>query len=168
MTYDKMHPFQRSIVVTAGELAGLFSFNRSLGQIFGFLYISPDPVSLEDIAGACLMSKANASLHLRTLEQWGAVHRSWKPGTRKDYYIATRDLKKTVFLRLQEGLSKRLQFAKNRLAAIKEDPTTVESLKLQEGKLWSLRIKEVESLLVNIESGFHMLPKLFKLKNWMS
>src|SRR5437773_7533338 len=105
MTYDKMHPFQRNIMVTAGELAELFSFNRSLGQIFGFLYISPDPVSLEDIAGACLMSKANASLHLRTLEQWGAVHRSWKPGTRKDYYTATRDIKKKLYLRLQEGRS---------------------------------------------------------------
>ena len=168
MTYDKMHPFQRNIVVTAGELAELFSFNRSLGQIFGFLYISPDPVSLEDIAGACLMSKANASLHLRTLEQWGAVHRSWKPGTRKDYYTATRDLKKTAFLRVQEGLSRRLQFAKQRLAAIKEDPTTMESLKSQEGKHWSLRMKEVESLMANIESGFQLLPKLLKLKNWMS
>src|SRR5260370_38013676 len=101
MTYDKMHPFQKNMITLAGEMAEMLSFNRSLGQIFGFLYISPESVSLEDIASACYMSKANASLHLRTLETWGAVHRSWKPGTRKDYYTAADDLKKIAARRLR-------------------------------------------------------------------
>src|SRR5438105_13195969 len=107
--------FKRHFTALAGEIAEGFSFNRSLGQIFCFLFISPHAVSLEEIASACDMSKGNASLHLRTLETWGAVHRTWKTGTRKDYYTATDDLKKVAVRRLQEGLSKRMEHAKQKL-----------------------------------------------------
>ncbi len=167
MTYDKMHPFQRNIVVTAGELAELFSFNRSLGQIFGFLYISPDPVSLEDIAAACLMSKANASLHLRTLEQWGAVRRSWKPGTRKDYYTATSDLRQIVGRRLQEGMAKRLEFTRQRLESIKTDSAFQQTLRREDRGHWEKRIQEAEKFITEVERGFALIPKLLKMKKFL-
>src|SRR5437870_2247222 len=80
------------LIDLAGRLAQMFSFNRSIGQIFGCLYLSPTPLSLEEIAKRCHMSKGNASVHVRTLHGWGAVHRASKLGTRQDYYHAETDL----------------------------------------------------------------------------
>ena len=115
-------PLLDSFIALAGDIAEMTSFNRSLGQLYGLLYISPEPLSLEEIARTCRMSKGNASIHLRILENWNAVHASSKPGTRKDYYTANTDLKSLVTQRLQEGISKRITRVRKRLIALEEDP----------------------------------------------
>jgi DNA-binding transcriptional regulator GbsR (MarR family) len=51
-----------------GRLAESFSFSRSVGQIFALLYISPHPVSLEEIAKKLSISKGNVSVNVRILE----------------------------------------------------------------------------------------------------
>src|SRR5436189_172768 len=112
-----------------GQLAEMCAFNRSIGQIYGVLYLAAEPLCLEDIATACRMSKGNASIHLRALENWGAVHQSGKPGTRKDYYSANTDLRALAIKRLQEGTTRRLDHVKQRIKEIKEDPTFSEYLR---------------------------------------
>src|SRR5262245_53482224 len=92
---------QDELIHLAGQLAEMFSFNRSIGRIFGCLYISPEPLSLETIAQRCHMSKGNASIHLRTLNAWGAVHQTSSWGTRKDYYRAETNLVDLATRRVQ-------------------------------------------------------------------
>src|SRR5262245_21468143 len=113
-------PFLDSFIALAGDIAEMASFNRSLGQLYGLLYLSQQPLSLEEIAHSCRMSKGNASIHLRILEDWNAVHSFSKPGTRKDYYTANTDLKSLVTQRLREGLSKRITLVRKRLSALEE------------------------------------------------
>src|SRR5260370_42093510 len=96
MTKETFDPFLAHFIALAGDVEEMVSFNRSLGQLYGLLYISPEPLSLEEIALTCSMSKGNASIHLRILEDWNAVHRSSRPGTRKDYYTANTDVKSLV------------------------------------------------------------------------
>jgi DNA-binding transcriptional regulator GbsR (MarR family) len=99
----------------AGEMAEAFSFNRSLGQIYGLLYLSEEPLSLEEIARTLSMSKGGASVNVRTLESWGAVRPVSVDGSRKDYYAAETDIKALVLRRLGEGMGKRLEMAQSRL-----------------------------------------------------
>src|SRR5262245_62136000 len=141
---QNIHPFSEQFVSLAGELAELFSFNRSVGQIFGLLYLSPEPVSLEEIALSCRMSKGNASIHLRTLENWGAVRCSWKPGTRKDYFEAVSDLRELATRRLQEGLSRRLKMTRESLEAMKSNPALQQAFQSDKGGHWKKRLGEVE------------------------
>lgn len=101
-------PIETEFARFAGEMAESFSFNKSLGQIYGLLYISSEPLSLSDIARELLMSKGNASLNLRVLEEWNAVRRVFVSGTRQDFYEANRDLKQIVVRRIVEGLDKRM------------------------------------------------------------
>ncbi|SRR5258708_5687082 len=150
-----------------GQLAEMCSFNRSLGQIYGFLYMSPEPISLEDIAKGCRMSKGNASIHLRTLEHWGAVHQTGKSGTRKDYYSANTNIRELAMKRLQEGLNRRLDLAGQRIKTIHEDPALALHLTGPEGSLWKTRLEELESMIHETQSGFALLPKLFKLKKFL-
>jgi DNA-binding transcriptional regulator GbsR (MarR family) len=168
MTTITLNPLIHQVVLLAGELAEMFSFNRSIGQIFGYLYMNAEPVSLEEIAASCRMSKANASLHLRTLEHWGAVTRSWKPGTRKDYYQAAADLRTVIARRLQDGIGKRLEFTRKRVDSIKADPSFQHALKDGHGAHWEKRFHEAEKLIGEVESGFALLPKLLKMKKFLS
>lgn len=168
MDFEALHPFHSEFITLAGDLAESFSFKRSIGQIYGFLYLCPDPISLEDIAKCCHMSKGNASVHLRTLEDWGAVHSSSKPGIRKDYYYANNDLTALALRRLQEGISKRLSTARHGLKTIKENPACSEHMKHPNGAHWAKRLEEIESLLKQVESGVSMLPKLAQMKTLLN
>jgi HTH-type transcriptional regulator, glycine betaine synthesis regulator len=109
---------QKDFAHFAGELAESLSFNKSMGQIYGLLYISSSPLSLDDIAKQLNMSKGNASINLRILESWDAVCPVWVAGSRRDHYEANRDLKSLALRRLQEGLGRRLEIAARGLRAL--------------------------------------------------
>jgi DNA-binding transcriptional regulator GbsR (MarR family) len=64
---------------------------RVIGQIFAHIYLSPNPQTLDDLTRELNISKGSASMAVRQLEQWGALHRVWVKGDRKDYYEASLD-----------------------------------------------------------------------------
>lgn len=105
----------------AGELAESFSFNRSVGQIYGLLYLQESPLSLEDIGQRLSMSKGNASINIRLLESWGAVRPVSVVGSRKDFYEANRDIKQVALRRVREGLTKRLDRAEEQLVSLQKN-----------------------------------------------
>src|SRR5258708_37985875 len=61
------------------------------GQIFGFLYLSPAPVSLDELTDELQQSKSNVSVSVRGLVDWQLVRRLRVPGARKDHYEAATD-----------------------------------------------------------------------------
>ena len=159
-----IHPFQNEIISLSGEIAQLFSFNRSIGQLYGLLYTSHQPLSLEEIARACRMSKGNASIHLRTLESWNAVNRSWKTGMRQVYYSANFDLRKILQKRFQEGLSKRLDIMRRRLNEIQSNELLTSFSRAPGNDPIHQRLREADALLKELETGLSMLPKLMRLR----
>jgi DNA-binding transcriptional regulator GbsR (MarR family) len=118
----------------AGELAESFSFNRSVGQIYGLLYLQESPLSLEDIGKRLSMSKGNASINIRLLESWGAVRSVSVVGSRKDFYEANRDIKQVAVRRVREGLTKRLDRAEEQLVHLQknEGGSSVSHKRIQE------------------------------------
>ena len=156
-TNETQQAFQKNFLAFAGELAEMFAFNRSIGHLYGFLYISPQPVSLEEIAKGCKMSKGNASIHLRTLEHWGAVIRSWQPGERKDYYAANTDIKGIVMRRLTEGLHKRITHIHSRLETMHAELANGAEA---ENSHVAKRIQEMQDLLEKGEQWMSWVTKL--------
>ena len=63
------------LVEVFAELADLFGNPRSHGQIYGLLFSSSVPLSMDDIVGRIGISKGSASLGLRALEELGAIER---------------------------------------------------------------------------------------------
>lgn len=114
-------PLDTEFARLAGDLAEEFSFSRSLGQIYGLLYMQDAPLALEDIGRRLSMSKGNVSINIRLLEAWGAVRPLSVVGSRKDFYEANRDIKGLALRRLSEGLTKRMDMAERRLAALTEN-----------------------------------------------
>src|SRR3970040_1202820 len=73
------------------QIRRFWGFPRGMGAIFAVLYLSPAPLSLDEIAQKTGLTKGAISTEIRALARMGLVHRSSKLGDRKDYYEAETD-----------------------------------------------------------------------------
>ncbi|MCL4106395.1 UNVERIFIED_CONTAM: hypothetical protein GTU68_003556 [Idotea baltica] len=63
-----------------------------MAQIHSLLLISKETLSAEEIMSALNISRGNANMNLRALIDWGLVRKEHKPGERKEYFIAEKDI----------------------------------------------------------------------------
>ncbi len=82
---------RQQVVQTVGRLCQRLGLPRSSGQIYGLLFSSAEPLSLDDMVEALGMSKASASIGTRQLMSWGLIRQAWKPGERRDFFEAVTD-----------------------------------------------------------------------------
>src|ERR1043166_2383342 len=76
------------MVEAIGRLFQGFGLPRSTGQIYGLLYLSKKPLSLDDLVELLSISKGSASTGTRHLASWGAIRQVWVPGDRRDFFEA--------------------------------------------------------------------------------
>lgn len=71
-----------------GQLADYFGFSKVVGQLYGTLLMSAEPLSLDDMMERLSISKASVSMNIRTLEHFGMVRQVWVRGKggRRKYY----------------------------------------------------------------------------------
>ncbi len=75
-----------------GTLATQWGINRTMAQIHALLLISPAPLSTDEIMEELQISRGNANSNVRQLIQWGIVFKELKPGDRKEYFYAEKDM----------------------------------------------------------------------------
>ena len=73
------------------QISRFWGFPKGMGAIFAVLYLSPTPLSLDEIVSETGLTKGAISTEIRALARMGLVHRSTKLGDRKDYYEAEAD-----------------------------------------------------------------------------
>jgi DNA-binding transcriptional regulator GbsR (MarR family) len=73
------------------QISRFWGFPKGMGAIFAVLYLSPTPLSLDEIVNETGLTKGAISTEIRALARMGLVHRSSKLGDRKDYYEAESD-----------------------------------------------------------------------------
>ena len=76
-----------------GQLSDYFGFSKVMGQLYGALLLSAEPMSLDDLMERLSISKASVSMNMRTLEHMGMVRQVWMRGKsgRRKYYEAETD-----------------------------------------------------------------------------
>ncbi len=76
-----------------GQLADYFGFSKVMGQLYGSLLLSAEPLSLDDMMARLGISKASVSTNIRSLEHMGMVRQVWVRGGsgRRKYYQAETD-----------------------------------------------------------------------------
>ena len=79
-------------IETWGKLGSTWGVSRSMAQIHALLLIAPEPLSTENIMDELKVSRGSASMNLRALMDWNLVHKELKPGDRKEYFIAEKDI----------------------------------------------------------------------------
>jgi len=83
---------EERFVLHWGEMASAWGINRTMGQIHGLLHISPEPLSMDEIMQRLKISRGNASMSLRSLEEWGVVQRVHFTGDRREYFKSLTDV----------------------------------------------------------------------------
>lgn len=75
-----------------GTLGSEWGVNRTMAQIHALLLISSEALSAQEIMDELQISLGNANMNLRALISWGLVYKQLKPGERKDFFIAEKDM----------------------------------------------------------------------------
>ncbi|WP_077324975.1 GbsR/MarR family transcriptional regulator [Virgibacillus siamensis] len=69
----------------------LYGITPSVGRLYGVLYFSDQPMTLDDMRDALEMSKTSMSTGVRTLSEMKMVESTFKRGIRKDLYESEED-----------------------------------------------------------------------------
>lgn len=91
-TPSSLEDLQERFVLHWGEMASAWGIPRTMGQIHALLYINPEPLSTDEIMLRLRISRGNASMSLRSLEDWGVVQRVHYRGERREYFQSLTDV----------------------------------------------------------------------------
>lgn len=105
-------------IEAGGSTTQSFGLGRLVGQIYALLYLSTNPLSLDEIALQLGVSKASISITIRQMERWCAVHKVWVKGDRRDFYEAETDFRKIFRDGFLETLQKKLHTAGTHLEQV--------------------------------------------------
>jgi DNA-binding transcriptional regulator GbsR (MarR family) len=78
------------------RISHFWGFPKAMGAIYGAVYLSPAPLSLDEIVEQVGVTKGAVSTNVRALERLGMVHKQIRIGDRKDYYEAEEDFWKVI------------------------------------------------------------------------
>jgi len=101
MTAD-LNEIKQDFITGLSHISGFWGFPKGMGSIFGVLYLSPDPLPLDELVARTGLTKGAVSTDVRALARLGLVHPSSRLGDRKDYYAAETDFYKAVRSILKE------------------------------------------------------------------
>ena len=85
-------PLTQRFVMHFGEMGSRWGINRTVGQIYAFLYVSPQPRNADEIGEALGFSRSNVSMGLKELQSWNLVRLIHQPGDRREYFQAPDDV----------------------------------------------------------------------------
>ena len=124
------------------QISRFWGFPKGMGAIFGVLYLSPTPLSLDEIVQETGLTKGAVSTEIRALARMGLVHRSSKLGDRKDYYEAEADFYAAVRSILKERQNSEFDRA---VRSVKETLTEMEE-NWVEDEDWNFVYERVQAL----------------------
>ena len=104
-TQQEIDSIEREVLAVFVDGVRVLGLPPSIGEIYGLLFISQSPLSLDDLVQRLKISKGSASQGLRTLKSLGAVRETNGNGNgeRRTYYEPAVELKRLVggFIREQ-------------------------------------------------------------------
>ena len=134
----------------------LIGLQKSIGEIYGLLFVSRRALSMEEIIDRLGISLGAASQGLKVLRSVGAVKAVYVPGDRRDYFAADLELSKFATAFIKEDLQPRLDRALQRIETMEslaEDMPAIDRAAAEE---------RLEKLKHWLERGEKMLPWILK------
>ena len=157
---DGLDPLERQVVDFFVDGVRVLGLPRSIGEIYGLLFISRSPLVLDDLVLRLGISKGSASQGLRTLKSLGAVREANGNGNgeRRTYYEPAIELKRLVGGFIREQIRPHLDSGKSKIKRLAETAAAVED---PEQRLFlGERIERLEQWM---RSSGRVLPILQKL-----
>ena len=98
----KLSPVVSKYIVHWGEMGSRWGVNRTVAQIHALLYLSPEPLTADEIVETLSVARSNVSNSLRELMNFGLIKIVHKIGDRRDYFEAVQDIWELFFIIIEE------------------------------------------------------------------
>jgi len=130
-----------------------------MAQIHALLLLSPESLSAENIMEELKISRGNANMNIRALIDWRLVYKELKPGERKEYFVAEKDLwevvKQIIIQRKKKELEPMIKVLDEISSVEGDDEATEEFVKMvREIKLFSSKADSTLDTLVKADSNW--------------
>lgn len=137
---------KNKFIQTWGALGSQWGINKTMAQIHALLMVAPDALSMEEIMEELYISRGNASMNLRALMDWGIVYKELKPGERREFFVAEKDLDELAVKIAQERSRREIKPALKVLKDVssfsKEDTSAeAKTFREQTAKLYDFVLK---------------------------
>ena len=86
-----------------GDIAEFWGFTRTMGRIFGLVYMSPDPLDQSTVRNRLGISAGSASTTMTALLEWGVLHREGR------LYVAETNFFKLITAVLRQREAARIE-----------------------------------------------------------
>ena len=146
------------------EAINLFvQFSRALGQprsyaeIYGLLFISERPLSMDELMERLNLSRGSASQGLKFLEDLGAVRTVYLPGERRTHYQAIAELRNMAGRFLSQQILPHFHGSTERLDQI---GSNLSKLPVERRKHVQARVKLLRSW---VQNGRRVVPFVLKM-----
>ena len=138
-----------------GVLGAQWGINRTMAQIHALLLISPEPLSAEDIMEQLQISRGNANMNVRDLMDWRLVEKILKPGERKEFFSAEKDIWKVAMRIIKERKRREL----DPMIKLMDDLKQLEEKDSAEAKTFISTITQIQKFAKHADKGLDGLTK---------
>jgi len=125
---QKLAPVERQVLDVFIDGVRVLGLPRSIGEIYGLLFISRSPLALDDLVQRLNISKGSASQGLRMLKNLGAVREAEANDgpERRTYYEPAVELKRLVGGFIREQIRPHLDSGKTKINQLSETASQIE------------------------------------------
>jgi DNA-binding transcriptional regulator GbsR (MarR family) len=135
------------------RFAQFLGFQRSVGQVYGLIFLSEDPVHADFCVEKLGISRSSVGHSLTALQEAGAIRKVLKSGSRKEHYRIETDLQILLNSYLNRKAIPTLEGFRNGLAQIKSTATEEHSETLLK------RIEKIEKWQMKLAPVLHFVKQ---------
>ncbi len=154
----ELDPLERQVVDVFVDGVRVLGLPRSIGEIYGLLFVSQTALSLDDLVQRLHISKGSASQGLRMLKSLGAVREAEGGAERRTYYEPAMELKRLAGGFIREQVRPHLESGKTKINRLAETAQEIEDPVRR--KFLGERVERLDTWM---RSGGRVLPVLQKL-----
>lgn len=143
-TSSTLREARQDFVSQWGAIGNAWGINRTMAQIHALLITSPEPLTTDEIMAELRISRGNANTNLRDLVGWGLIRSLLRPGERKEYFVAEKDVWKMFCIIARERKRREITPAMEVLQRCRDK---TRGLKSREAKGFSDQIDALQEFL---------------------
>lgn len=159
-TNQSLSPVERQVVELFVDGVRVLGLPKSIGEIYGLLFISPSALSLDDFVTRLGISKGSASQGIRALKELGAVREAPSNGNseRRTYYEPALELKSMVGGFIREQIRPHLQSGRSKVESLLQSAQQIANP--SEREFYNERLERLEQWMVKSSRVLPVLQKL--------
>jgi DNA-binding transcriptional regulator GbsR (MarR family) len=147
------------------RIANFWGLPKVMGAVYGVIYLSPSHITLDKLVEEVGISKGAASTNVRSLERLGMIHKQFKVGDRKDYYVAETDFWKIARGILREREKNEFDIALRTVSESLEEVQKVDLKSSELGGFYQQRIMEMKKFFDSLDNLVATIIALDELRS---